>query len=544
MSVQLSVQSIARTTTRLAMILLFILALAGCGDSGDDMDAHMDDHDHDEHEHEAGEVIATFDEDNGGYTRGESASFSQSTRPTSSGRFGFVLHRSGHLAANDPLLADNKIYIVDSGLEVEEHGDHFDPVTVAPMLLPYQLGHGGGESGLYNPVHFVTHHGLTAIFYDGINPYRDTSAPGATEQNGYAVVYRDSDFEGSTAAPEPIFEFDVGNYSHGVVAAANEDLFIVSLAEPMGNLPNGVATYSPHDHGDHVDIELEQDFGGLCPRLHGEAIWGPYVAFGCVGNGDPRYLDDDGNPLVAEGILVLTAMTENGEVAESIKYADSFEATIVAYPLEYTSGGIVATTLHEVGHDDVIFMARYGPGPGSQDFMKITEHDIDEGEDAEPMILTVETDSTARHRAYAFEPVEGSAARLSVQDQDADGDNYHLDVLDLGDVHDRPEGGGHFVVLTATGDLHIFDLSNSDEPEIIRGIVGSVAGVDCSEVHCPSLALAPGFAYVSDPAGGKVIEVHLAEAHVEREFDEGLTAPTQIVVLGRYGYELEHAHAH
>ena len=142
MSVQLSVQSIARTTTRLAMILLFILALAGCGDSGDDMDAPMDGPGPMEPEpHEPGEVIESFDEHNGGYMRGESDSFSQSTRPTSGGRFGFVLHRSGHLAADDDDLADNRIYIVDSGLEVEEHGDHFDPVTVDPMLLPYQLGH-------------------------------------------------------------------------------------------------------------------------------------------------------------------------------------------------------------------------------------------------------------------------------------------------------------------------------------------------------------------------------------------------------------------
>ncbi len=534
------IRPIAGKAARLAMILLFILALAGCGDSGDD----MDEHDHDEHEHEAGEVIASLGEENDGYMRGESDSFSQSLKVTSGGRFGFVLQRSGHLAANDPLLADNKIYIVDSGLEVEEHGDHFDPVTVYPTLLPYQLGHGGmghDEGGHYNPVHFVSHHGLTAIFYDGINPAR-SSDPAATMQPGYAVVYRDSDFEDKDRMepPHPIFRLDVGSYSHGAAVAAHDKLIIVTVAEMDGSLPNGVEIWEGHDHGDHVDFELVADddkvFSEGCPRLHGEAIWGPYVAFGCVANGDDRYLDADGNPLVAEGILVLTAM-KDGDVAESLKYADSFEATIVAYPLEYTSGGLAATTLHEVGHDDVIFMARYGPD--NQDFMKITEHDIEEGEDAEPMILTVETGDTDRHRAYAFEPVEGSAGRLLVQDQDADGDNYRLDVVGLGDMDHDMEGGGHFVVLTAMGDLHIFDLSNSDEPEIVD--LGAACLGDTG--YCPSLALAPGFAYVSDPAGGKVIEVHLAEAHVEREFDEGLDVPTQIVVLGRYGYELEHDHA-
>ena len=232
-------QLIARTVSRMAMILFFILVLAGCGDDAGDMDVHVDEpvgvHEEDEHEAEPGDVIATFDSDpmNGGFMRGESANFSQSIRPTSNGRYGFVLQRSGHLAPDDPLLGDNGIYIVDSGLAVEEHGDHFDPVTRTPTLLPYRLGQGGGEEGLYNPVHFVSHHGLTAIFYDGINPYRESSAPDAIEQQGYAVVYRNSDFEGSTSPPEPIFIRGVGNYSHGAVVAANDDdLFIVTVAEP------------------------------------------------------------------------------------------------------------------------------------------------------------------------------------------------------------------------------------------------------------------------------------------------------------------------
>ena len=520
---------IARKAIRLAMILLFILALAGCGDDASDTDAHMDDHDehmddHDDDDHEGehaeGEVLASFD-DHDGFEKGQSDRFSQSVRLSSHGRYGFVLQRSGHLALDNPSLEDNRIYIVDSGLAVEEHGDHFDPITRVPSLLTYQLGHGGGEAGeegLYNPVHFVSHHGLTAIFYDGINPYRDNSDPDAVEQKGYAVVYRDSDFDDSTAPPEPIFKRAVDYYSHGAAVAVHEKLIIVTLAEPEGALPNGVETWIGHDHGDHVDFERGQDFSGLCPGLHGEATWDPYVVFACY-RGD--------------GILVLEHDDET----------DSLEATVVAYPGEYTSGGLAATTRHEVGHDDVIFMVRYGEN--QQDFVKITEHDIEEGLDAEPEVLTMEWGSTDRHRAFAFEPVEGSAGRLLIQDQDADGENYHLDVLALGDMdhddHDHDiEGEGRFVVLTATGDLHIFDLTTSDEPTTIPGIVGA----ECPEgIGCPSLALAPGFAYVSDPAKGMVYEVHLEDAEIEHTFDEGLDAPTQLVVLGRFGYELEHDHA-
>ena len=518
------IRSIAGKATRLAMILLFVLALAGCGDDAGDTDAHMDEHEHEEeeHEHEAG-VVASFDDHHGddhhGFEKGQSAGFTQYTRSTSHGRYGFVLQRSRNLSLDDPLIDENRIYIVDSGLAVEEHGDHFDPVTRDPTLLPYQLGHGGmedGEEGLYNPVHFVSHHGLTAIFYDGINPYHADSDPNAVEQNGIAVVYRDSDFDGSTSPPRPIFKKDVGNYSHGAAIAVHDKLMIVTLAEPGGGSPNGVETYKGHDHGDHVDFERAQEFPDSCPRLHGEATWGPYVAFGCRAD--------------AEGILVLTHDDAT----------DTFEATVVAYPDENVSGDLAATTLHEdeVGHDDVIFMARYGEH--QQDFVKITEHDIEEGLDADLEVLTMDWGSTDQHRAFAFEPVEGSAGRLLIQDADAE--DYHLDVFDLGDVDHDVEGKGHFVVLTATGDLHIYDLTMEMGEELVDTLEG-IVDAECPEgIGCPSLALAPGFAYVSDPAKGKVYEVNLEHAEIEREFDDGLNAPTQLVVLGRFGYEIEHSH--
>jgi len=98
-----------------------------------------------------------------------------------------------------------------------------------------------------------------------------------------------------------------------------------------------------------------------------------------------------------------------------------------------------------------------------------------------------------------------------------------------GHVRARPEG-------TANP-----DLATGDTPVTVPGIVGDTSE-SCPDVGCPSLALAPGFAYVSNPAEGKVYEVHLEEAHIERELDEHFDAPTQLVVLGRFGYELEHSH--
>ena len=499
---------VAKILGRLALILVFILALAGCGDDAGDTDAHMDEDEHaedfpgrlmvlDSENYQLNvldletEQVTTFN-DHDGFEKGMSPSFSTSLKVTSDGRYGFVLQRSGHVA-DGPLLADNGIYVVDSGLTVEGHAGHLDPVRGTPTPLPYLLGHGGGEDGLFNPVHFVSHHGFTAIFYDGINPYRDTSAPGAVEHQGYAVVYETSDFDGSTAAPMSIFKFGVGNYSHGAAVAIDHDLFIVTLAEPEGNLPNGVATYRAHEHGDHIDIELGQRFPDSCPRLHGEAVWGPYVAFACL----------DG-----EGILVLT----------HDEAADSFAATVVAYPDEMiTSGYLVANPLSadEVGHSDVIFMVRYGTY--QNEFAKITEHDIEDGSNAIPEVLTVEAGLQERHRGFAFEPVD----------------------------HNFPMGKGRFVVLTATGNLYIYDLKMSTGDELVgqvMGIVGETSREYCGNNPCPYLALAPGFAYVTDPANNKVYEVHLEDAEIERTFE--LNAPTQLVVLGWFGYgEIEFEHA-
>ena len=206
-----------------------------------------------------------------------------------------------------------------------------------PTRLPYRLGHGGGEPGLYRPIHWSSHHGLTAIFYDGSRHPDDPSQ----NVNAVAVAYEDSDWDSSTR-PEPIFELDVGSHAHGGAVAFHDDLFIVSVGMNEGyggltysTLPRGVATY----RADATDVEddIVQDFRGMCPRLHGEAVSGDYVAFGCnegpEDNDDPDYM----GPIITErsGVLVL-------------KYdeaSDSFEAAEVAYPdddTETTSGGFGA----------------------------------------------------------------------------------------------------------------------------------------------------------------------------------------------------------
>ena len=516
------IQSIARKATRLAMILLFILALAGCGDDASDPAPHMDEHEHEEHEHEgeehehegehAGEfpgrlmvmdaenhelqvfdleseqVVATF-----ALRQSMADGFGTLIRRTGDGRYGFALQRTGHFSPdNDP--DSNQIMIIDSGLTTEGHGDHIDPVWGPPTRLDYRLGHGGGEMGLYRPIHWSSHHGLTAIFYDGSRHPEDD----AQNVNAVAVAYRDSDW-GSPTLPEPIFELDVGSHAHGGAVAFHDDLFIVSVGMNEGygglqysTLPRGVATYRAD--AEDVEDDIVQDFRGMCPRLHGEAVSGDYVAFGCnegpEDNDDPDYM----GPTITDrsGVLVL-AYDEA---------TDSFDAAEVAYPddgSELTSGGIRGG----VGPSKGIIIATYG-----EHFLKIKGSEVVDGTNAGSELLMVEPGS-GRHRGYYFEPAD----------------------------HNFPMGEGRFVVLTGTGNLYIFDLTMPTGDELVGQVMGIVEEPCPEGIGCASLALAPGFAYVTDPANNRVRVVHLEDAEIEDDLP--MNAPTSLVVLGWFELEEE-----
>lgn len=521
------IQSIAGKAARLAMILLFVLALAGCGDDGADTGAHMDEHENGEHEHEGEEhaegfpgrlmvmdaenhelqvfdleseqVVASF-----ALPQSMAPGFGTLVRATSGGRYGFALQRTGNFSPdNDPDA--NQIMVIDSGLTIESHGDHSDPVWGTPTLLPYRLGHGGGEMGLYRPIHWSSHHGLTAIFYDGSRHPEDDSL----NANGVAVAYKDSDW-GSQTLPEPIFELDIGSYAHGGAVAFHDDLFIVSVGmsgEELGGLdytstPRGVATYRADAQDWEADIV--QDFRGYCPSLHGEAVSGDYVAFGCTeGPGDNPENDPDSKyigPTITErsGVLVLSYD----------EMSNSFDAAEVAYPDDgtwTTSGGLRGGT----GPSEGIFMATYG-----EHFLKIHASEVVDGTDAGSELVMVEAGSGG-NQGYAFEPVDHNFG-----------------------------GEGRFVVLTRTGNLYIFDVTHTTKAMggdklvgSVPGIVGEVSRDYCRSNPCPSLALAPGFAYVSDPANDRVRVVHLEDAEIEDDLP--MNAPTSLVVLGWFELEEE-----
>lgn len=535
-------RTVAQTVSRLVLILFFVLALAGCGDDGDDTDVHMDEHDEhmdehdhdeqavmDEHDHEhaeefpgrlmvmdadnnelqvleleSGQVVSTF-----ALPHSMASGFGTLLRTSSDGRFAFALQRTGHYSPeNEPEY--NQIVIFDSGLTIEGHGDHSDPVWGTPTRLPYRLGHGAWvmdptlemEMGLYRPIHWSSHHGHTAIFYDGSR--RDDYSESV---NGYAVAYEDSDWDSDTA-PMPIFALDVGSHAHGGAVAFHHDLFVVSVGMnddegglAYSTLPRGVAAYRADATHWEDDIIPGQDFRGRCPRLHGEAVSGNYIAFGCnegpEDNDNPNYMGPTIPDNDRSGVLVLTYSKDGDEADPPVP----FTAAEVTYPddgTELTSGGIRGGA----GLSEGIIMATYG-----EHFLKITGSMVMDGTDEGSELLMVE-EGSGRHRGYYFEPVD----------------------------HNFPMGEGRFVVLTGTNNLHIFEFSEDGSGEIEHR---DMLAMPCSEDGCSSLALAPGFAYVSDRTANTVYEVPLDHPDTDDIRELALNAPTSLVVLGWFEYPEE-----
>lgn len=113
----------------------------------------------------------------------------------------------------------------------------------------------------------------------------------------------------SQIQPVALFDLDTGSHQHGAAIGFHEDLFVVSIGTPdaslgglnYSTLPRGVVTFNAAG-------EEQQDFRGRCPQLHGSAITGAFVAFGC--NEGPRNMENPnytGPPITARSsVLVLT----------------------------------------------------------------------------------------------------------------------------------------------------------------------------------------------------------------------------------------------
>ena len=167
-------------------------------------------------------------------------------------RFGFVLARG---EGDD----DDRVHILDSGVYLVEHRDHYDLVSKPIAMLELQTSD-------ERPIHFANAGEWTAIFHDGTGRVALLNEHEMEESgDDYDITYLNTGLQ------------------HGAAVPMEGDLFAVSVANPdypdktESSLPIGVEVRDLHDHV--VFDGSSED----CPGLHGEAHNHHGVGFGCVG---------------------------------------------------------------------------------------------------------------------------------------------------------------------------------------------------------------------------------------------------------------------
>lgn len=153
------------------------------------------------------------------------------------GRYGYAVQRDAGLTN-----------IVDSGVEIEDHGDHVHIHVHEPSVLPFAL-----ESE--RPTHWVSHGGQVAIFNDG---------------DGTVSLFDEADL--ANGEP-PVTTMGSGAAHHGVAVPWGDVVLVTTPSPVAGDLPIGVDVRS-------LDGTVLQSFPD-CPGLHGEASAGEDIAFGC-----------------------------------------------------------------------------------------------------------------------------------------------------------------------------------------------------------------------------------------------------------------------
>jgi hypothetical protein len=138
--------------------------------------------------------------------------------------------------------------VLDSGSYAQGHGDHFHYFTREPALRSDVIE---GDT----PIHVVGADGRVAIFNDGA---------------GTVSVF---DEIGLTSGGLQVETIDANGPHHGVSVPVHQGYLVTSSAE--GGLPETVV---------QVDLggaEIAR-YDNVCPGLHGEAIMGESVVFGCA----------------------------------------------------------------------------------------------------------------------------------------------------------------------------------------------------------------------------------------------------------------------
>jgi hypothetical protein len=146
--------------------------------------------------------------------------------------------------------AGNQVSAIDSGIAVDDHGDHGDIEVTEPALVDAVLS---GEK----PAHFVEHDGKVAMFFDG---------------SGLVNLFSAHDWahDGELVTSE----LDSGTAHHGVAIPWGE-YTLVSVAN------------ADDEKKPRLGLNVVDADGNLvgethpCPDLHGEATSGNIVVVGC-----------------------------------------------------------------------------------------------------------------------------------------------------------------------------------------------------------------------------------------------------------------------
>ncbi len=164
--------------------------------------------------------------------------------------------KSGRFAIAVSSDADN-VHVIDGGIFLEGHGDHFDLVEAPPRRMGLDLA---GD----RPVHLYVGVEWATIFYDG---------------SGDVVLINEHELEeeGGDYVPP---RFNVGP-QHGAAVPLEDDLFATSIKHP--DYPANPDARRPIG-ADIRDLEGNILYSAEgCPDLHGDASNGHQAAFGCTG---------------------------------------------------------------------------------------------------------------------------------------------------------------------------------------------------------------------------------------------------------------------
>lgn len=91
----------------------------------------------------------------------------------------------------------------------------------------------------------------------------------------------------------------------------------------------------------------------------------------------------------------------------------------------------------------------------------------------------------------------------------------------------EPGRGEQVIALAADGNVYVLDLATAT----IAAHAAAVPAFPCDDAVRPGLALAPDYAYVTDPAGGEVHEIRLQGLTITRSYQVG-GAPSAVVMMG------------